>query len=315
MVIVTVLNIGFFYWAVGANPTGLRIGIVNDEIFNHQECKNSSLLTAYAHDYTCDLNKISCRFIDEISDEYSDKIYFNNFEDAYKQAKKGKLKSILHIKSNFTESTYAGLIENVDEFAPERNNQFIDFYVDRTDFQLYIFLERKILQAYDNYSKSLMKDCGFAMKIGSSPLVLEKPIYGNLESNFKLFMAPIFLMVVVFFQSLNSNSSSICDDRKNGLWNRTMLSGVTPAEVLFSHFFVQLGFNTFQILEILVFLSMILETTDIGKLSLIAGFLFLLLLAGTGSGMAISCIIEDHSKAYNFNNFLLNISITVSGKV
>jgi ABC-2 family transporter protein len=315
MVLMTLLNIVFFYWAIGENPTGLKLGIVSDEIRGFGDCKNKSLITAFAHDFTCDFNKISCRFIDEISDEYADKIFFTNADDAYEAVKRGKIMAFLHMKSNFTESSHAALFGDFDEFSPERSNQFIDFYLDQTDFQLFVFLERKIFNAYDNYSRSLMKDCGLSANLGSSPMKFEKPIFGNLESNFKLFMAPVFLMVMVFFQSLNSNTTSICDDRKNGLWNRTMLSGVTPAEILLSHFVVQLFFNLIQIVEILVFLSTILQTSDISKLLMISTFLMLLLFAGMGAGMAISCLTEDFSKAFNLNNFLLNISITVAGEI
>lgn len=261
------------------------------------------------------MNKISCRFIDELSDEFSEKIFYKNIHDAYTDAKKGKLIAILHFKWNYTESFHAGFIEDVDQFAPERNNQFIDFYIDRTDFQLFVFLERRIYSTYDNYSRNLMKDCGYKSRVGSSPVSIETPIFGNVESNFKLMMAPIVLMVSVFFTSMTANAASICDDRKNGLWNRTLLAGVTTTEIMASHVVVQLFFNFMQILEMFAFLSLVLQTSDLYKLSLISLLLTLLLIAGIFAGAVLAIGLGDQTKSLYMQSFLTNISVTISGEI
>lgn len=59
---------------VGGNPKGLRLGIVNEEVSSHQECTNRSLRTFQLEDYECRLNKISCRFIKDIDDEFAIKV-------------------------------------------------------------------------------------------------------------------------------------------------------------------------------------------------------------------------------------------------
>ena len=52
----------------------MKIGIVNEEVMNFQECQNSSLMTAVATEDSCDLFKISCRFIEELGDELAKKV-------------------------------------------------------------------------------------------------------------------------------------------------------------------------------------------------------------------------------------------------
>ena len=63
-----------FYVAVGGNPIGLKLAVVNDEIVNYKDCMNSSLITTNVHDYTCDLNKVSCRFINQLNDSVAIKV-------------------------------------------------------------------------------------------------------------------------------------------------------------------------------------------------------------------------------------------------
>lgn len=59
---------------MGGNPKGLVLGIVDEEITNLQECSNKSLKTFELEDYECRLNKISCRFINEINDKIAIKV-------------------------------------------------------------------------------------------------------------------------------------------------------------------------------------------------------------------------------------------------
>jgi hypothetical protein len=77
-----------FYVAVGGNPIGLNIAIVDDELSSYKDCTNSSLITTYVHDYTCDLHKVSCRFINQINDSVAIKHFYSTFDEAYADAKR-----------------------------------------------------------------------------------------------------------------------------------------------------------------------------------------------------------------------------------
>lgn len=103
MIIVPILQIVFFYLAIGGNPIGLKMGVVDDEI-NYIDCFNSSLITSISHNETCDLHKISCRFIQEFDDSVAIKTHYKSFDDAYDDAKRGKIIGFMYFARNFTES-------------------------------------------------------------------------------------------------------------------------------------------------------------------------------------------------------------------
>lgn len=63
-----------FFYGIGANPKGITLGIVSDEIVSHEVCSNLSLVTFKLDDYECSLNKISCRFINEINENFAIKV-------------------------------------------------------------------------------------------------------------------------------------------------------------------------------------------------------------------------------------------------
>lgn len=99
-----ILQLSCFYSAIGGNPKDLEIGVVNREVNNYMDCYNDSLITTFAHDYTCDLHKVSCRYLSAFGDDVAKKIYFDTYEEAYAAAKKAKIIGFIHFAENFTES-------------------------------------------------------------------------------------------------------------------------------------------------------------------------------------------------------------------
>lgn len=61
------------HFGVGGRIRGLALGIVNNEAEDY-ECFNKSLITTMIHGYSCKLNKVSCRFINELSDDFIGKV-------------------------------------------------------------------------------------------------------------------------------------------------------------------------------------------------------------------------------------------------
>lgn len=82
MFLFPILQCTCFYLAIGDNPKHLKLGIVNDEVTNYSDCFNSSLITAAIRNSTvpneshsCDLHKISCRYLREIPTEIAEQVY------------------------------------------------------------------------------------------------------------------------------------------------------------------------------------------------------------------------------------------------
>lgn len=309
-----ILNIVVFYYAIGNDPTGLNIAIVNNEMPNHSDCSNSSLITTFSHNYTCDLQKISCRFVDSLSDEYYNKKFYRDFTKAYEDALRGKIYAIIYFARNFTESTQAVWANELDEYSPIIDYAAIEVHMDKTDFQLRIFFEKQIRSTYETYSNELLADCGYAIKLDSLPMQFEKPIYGKLEGDFKLMMGPIIVMTMMYFLSMTANITIITNDRSNGMWNRTLLSGVSRSEYILSHSFVMSLFNVITLLEIVLFLKLILKTDDVGAQGIITFLLFILSLSGMFTAYIIGCLADDQAKSYYLLHGMGVIIVTLSGE-
>lgn len=189
------IQIIFFYLAIGGNPIGLKLGIVNREITSYDDCLNSSLITTFIHDDTCDLHKVSCRFLHEIDDAIAIKVFYRNYDEAYADAKKGRIIGIIDFEANFTESLneMRNSIEPVDNAT--RQNGKIKIALDQTNQQLTFFLQRKLYKAYKHYAETMLLDCNLPKKLDNFPIDFLTPIYGKEDADFKQSMAPGMIMM------------------------------------------------------------------------------------------------------------------------
>lgn len=279
--------------AIGGNPIGLKIGIVNDEIVNFQDCSNTSLITTFVHDYTCDMNLISCRFLDEITEDVGEKKYYDSYEAAYKDARKGHLIAILHFAANFTESLQESFDPDVESDPVTKKNRIINLHLDQTNQQLTHFLQRKFYDVYQRYSTKLMTDCNYPMKLESIPMELQKPIYGSFDADFKQTMAPPMIMVMLFYTSAGITIAIFTNDRKNGVWNRTLLAGVDIMELMISHISVESLILLIQLFEVVVLARFVFQADKEGNYMLVAALFGLLGFAGMCFGMTVSCFSDN----------------------
>lgn len=61
-------------YTIGGNVTGMVLGIVNNEVGSISECFNTSLVTAKTDNYECILDRVSCRFINQINETVAIKV-------------------------------------------------------------------------------------------------------------------------------------------------------------------------------------------------------------------------------------------------
>lgn len=63
------------YAALGGDPKGLKIGVVNEELLDYKDCANQSYVTAFPQNAECYLHKVSCRYLDHLNDSVVIKVH------------------------------------------------------------------------------------------------------------------------------------------------------------------------------------------------------------------------------------------------
>lgn len=186
MTLLPIFVIVLFYWAIGGNPIGLKLAIVNKEVQSYHECLNTS--SAIGDN---GLQKASCRFLDEIDETLATKVYYNSFDEAFAAAKKGKVSGIIEFESNFTIAVL-NILEMPDNSTT--NDPRIKIYLDQTDMHLTYFLHKRLIFAYEHYSEKLMTRFKLPKSLQSLPLRFEEPLYGSFHGDQKSIMAPNIML-------------------------------------------------------------------------------------------------------------------------
>ncbi|XP_018326204.2 ABC transporter G family member 20-like [Agrilus planipennis] len=102
---------------------------------------------------------------------------------------------------------------------------------------------------------------------------------------------------MIFFLGTTNTSTIIISDRLEGVWDRSIVAGVTSAEILLTHFVTQLLIIIFQSALIMVLTFAIFKYTSEGSLVVITVLIFLQGLCGISYGFLISVFCSDHNSA------------------
>ncbi|KAG4079241.1 hypothetical protein HA402_006964 [Bradysia odoriphaga] len=292
-----VLQCTCFYLAIGDNPKNLKIGIVNDEVERYEDCFNTSLITTYVHDDTCDLNKVSCRYLSRIPPDLTSQVYYKTVDEAYKEAREASIIGFIHFASNFTES----IAQIRDEGRSADDGSFINSEIqirlDMSNQQVAYFLERKLREIYGDFAQNLMVDCELPKALGSIPIRFETPIYGAFDTPYKDYAAPGVIMTMIFFLATLVTASVFISDRKEGIWDRTLVAGISMPELLCAHILVQSTIVVIQCIELIFYIGFIFETPNRGDNFTVIAMLTLNGFGGMLFGLLISVVCESHTQA------------------
>lgn len=297
LTIVPIIQIVFFYLAIGGNPIGLKLGIVDHEITSFDDCTNSSLITTFVHDDTCDLHKVSCRFLNDLTDDVAIKVFYNSVDEAYADARRGRIIGIIAFAENFTESlTHVHEMRGkADEVT--RNNSKIKIYMDQTNQQLTFFLQRRLYDVYKMYSEDMLVDCDLPKKLDNVPIEFLQPIYGTYDADFKQTMAPAMIMVMIFYIAAGLTVAIFIHDRKQGFWNRTLLAGVNSAEMMLAHIMIQSIILMIQVLEVIILVGLVFQSENHGSFFIVTLMFALLGWSGMFFGLMLSCVCDNFMEA------------------
>lgn len=277
--------------ALGENPIGLRVGIVNDEFKGSiSSCDQRRNVV----NGSCDMSFISCRLLTEFNDIDIEQIYYENFNDARQDVKSGKLLTVLHFNSNYSKAYEKVFFTEVDEYDDKLIEQSqVDVHMDQTNHLLSLTLRRHIFDAYQVSTQKLMKSCKLSEKLGSSPLNFLKPIYGDLKSDFKASIEPSVIVITMFYITACLGGFQFLDDRLSGSWNRVLLTGIGVFEVILSHVVLQFVLLMIQLGEVLVVVKLTFPGINTEGMFLLAAVSISIQFSGLFVGMCLACLMKS----------------------
>ncbi|KAI2473924.1 ABC transporter G family member 20-like isoform X2 [Diabrotica virgifera virgifera] len=312
LVVFPALQVLFFLTAVGRETKGNPFGIVNNER-SQEFCKtfprNES---AVPYDkFSCHINSASCLFEDYLDVPLFYMIRFDSKYEALSALESGKIRGFLHMHQNLSELIEARVNYGVDKYdLPDEEMQV---YMDMTSIQVGGIIKERIADKYQLFHEKIYDDCRYLSKAVQIPLRVEESFYGNKNEEYVIFITPGIITSMIFFMGVLMTCVIILDEKCEGIWDRSIVAGVTALELSLSHLLYQNVFMIIISLDFLLFVFVIFGQPYIGSLWLIFALLYLQGLAGIMLGFAISVLSDNHVTANTIVTGIFNPLVLVSG--
>nr|XP_012218889.1 PREDICTED: ABC transporter G family member 23-like [Linepithema humile] len=299
VIIFPIIQFSIFFAAIGGNPKNLTIAIVNEEAGNCNYGSNFGNVWYNEKDFVCYFANLSCKFLHSFDDSLVIKKYYNDFSDAMIGMLNGTHVGIMHFNQNFSEAMQTRVkyfinTEEADILASE-----ITVSLDMSSTAIGSYLQRKLYDSFDEFFEDTMKICGFSQKFASLPIRFEDPIYGAKDTTnaFKRFLTPSIMLIIVFFLAITLSTALIITDQTEGMWNRSLVHGVTTAEILLAHVFTQIILVFIHGTLIIYFSLFVWNVECKGSIFNVICLVFLCGFSGLMFGFLISVMCTSHTTA------------------
>lgn len=278
-----VMQVILFCLAIGRDPTGLKLAIVNHEMnYNLMECPFSD---------DCSFTNLSCRYLSHLNKTIV-KEYYETPEKALDAVRQGEAWGALYFTENFTDALVARMALGRDADEETLDQSEIRVWLDMSNQQIGLMLNRDLQLTYRTFAQQVLAKCDQNPKLADIPIQFKDPIYGSSDPSFTDFVAPGVILTIVFFLAVALTSSALIIERMEGLLDRSWVAGVTPFEILFSHVVTQFVVMCGQTALVLIFMICVFKVECNGPLHWIVILTILQGLCGMCFGFVISAICE-----------------------
>ncbi|XP_012281429.1 ABC transporter G family member 20 isoform X2 [Orussus abietinus] len=291
------IQVILFFNAIGRDPKGLVIGVVNQEA---GDCNHGVHVGNVIYDPgndTCDYVDLSCKFLHGFEESVATATFFSDLEEASHAVRTGKVVGAMYFGKNFSKSLHHRQDNFKEASVEEVVAGEIQVWLDMGNRQIGLHVQKKLYERFFEIYEEIIVQCNIAVKFADLPIRFEEPIFGDSDQKYSTFMAPGFLLTVAFFLATSVSSSVIIADRHEGVWDRSLVQGVTTAEILTAHILTQI---TVIIVQVTVSLSLSFVQFQLpckGSLTAVIILVLITGICGMCYGFLISVMCTSHTMA------------------
>ncbi|XP_052805290.1 ABC transporter G family member 20-like [Mya arenaria] len=270
------VEIVLFCLCIGNDPFGLHLSIVNED--------TGPLGAAF-------LSHLDNHSI--VQDNYTGR----GCAEAYHSVKQGESWGVIHISENFSTDLQIRFLGGMNISDSVINGSSVKIQMDSTNEQIAIVLIKKITDGFEAFAGETLKAFGKNPKLASLPILMEKSVYGNQDATFTEFMAPGVMISVTFFLATGLTTLVFVMDKKMGLLDRCLASGMVSFEIMLAHMVTQMLIVVVQVAVLLSVALLIFKVPCLGPLIWVILLLLIQGFLGMALGVLYSAICSDENSA------------------
>jgi hypothetical protein len=235
-------------------------------------------------------------------------VQYSSYEAAVADAKKGMVWGVVHMLPSFSRDMLYRLVNVSSVRADIIANATVEVHLDNTDQQIALSISTAILNGFLlGMQGELVQLQAFGIHASTAALrpavqLVSPPIYGGTTNpKFTDFIAPGMIIAIAFAQSIGLTAMSLVMARLEGTLDRQWAAGVKPSELMISHVLTQLAMLVIQILVLLGVAVLVFQIPCHGSVLTILALTVLLGLAGSMYGLFLSSICSDEQECVQYS--------------
>ncbi|XP_054161211.1 ABC transporter G family member 23-like [Oppia nitens] len=240
---------------------------------------------------------LSDAFLDSIDRKMIKQIYHKSLESAIRSVEKGKAWYAIEISQNFSDAFDIRATNPNDMTDDEIEDSKIKLYPDHSDNFIQQFIYQSLFESYHQFLATYVRSIGLNPATVSLPITTQPPVYGVIEYSLIDSIAPGAIVAIIYTTPLLLASFLIVLEKKDGLLERSFVSGVRSFEVLLSHMFTLVLALLVQV-GLLMFVTFIVFGVKIaGPTNQVYWLVFMQGLLGIILGLSISAVAPNEVAA------------------
>ncbi|XP_067007498.2 ABC transporter G family member 23 [Anabrus simplex] len=260
VLVIPFLQIALFFLAIGGHPQGLRLAVVNHELGNYSDCAQflkyeDSGVVLYDEE-ECHLAGMSCKFLARINDSIAVKDYYEDEEEALAAVRRGEAVGALLFTANFSDSLAERGRLGRDTPSPSVDSSEVHVHMDMSDEQIGIVMQALFYEEFRVMGEEIADSCNRSARAVRIPMQFKDPVYGTKYPKYVDYVAPRYIISVVYFLSTTLTTTVLITDRTDGIWDRNYVAGVTVIEAVLAHVLCQSSCVLIYSAEV-IFLSLV----------------------------------------------------------
>jgi len=269
------LEIILFGICIGADPFNLNIAI-----FNQDTSGNLPQL-----------------FLNSIDNHTVTQVHYSTLPEAIDAVRQGNAWGAIAFKQNFSVALGERQFMSLNAENETIDHSSVYIFLDMTNQLIGYKLQRTFLETLKKFSRDLMIRMDANPKSVELPIKIGKPIYGDKEPTFTEFMAPGVVLTIAFLATVALTALAFVLERKDGIMERVLVSGVTPFEFLMSHIVTQLCVIVVQVALLLIFTFLVFDIPSRGPFIWVILLTMAQAICGMEYGLLISSLCESETAA------------------
>lgn len=197
--------------------------------------------------------------------------YYDSQEAAIQAITDGKAVGAIWFNQNYSEALDSRIIDpdNIDNQTLSMS--VVKLFVDTTNYLYFNGF-------YDSLRQTVYRFLGKVSALNNvtqfdAPIKIQEIIYAK-DSKLSDFLLPGYLISFIYLSQVSLSSQLLIQEKKDGLFERSLVAGVGHNLVFFSHFFSSCILSIIQIILMLVVSLFLFRVTNFGSYQLIFALVF-----------------------------------------